>query len=381
MKLLINASTLSSTGVVQVAVSFINECKKYNENSYHVVLSHTAHSQIDFNLFPDNFTFYKIQDKPRYLIKGYKARKYLQKIEHEINPDCVFSVFGPSYWSPLKPHLMGYASPHYIYPDSPYFQNISKLNQIKIKIYKTIHKYFLLKNGNFYVSETEDVSKRAINFLGCNSDHMFTVSNTYSEYFESFIPDSANNLLPFKQNNEFRFLSLCAIAPHKNLEILNHVIPLLNEDLKSKIKFILTVDENLFEKNFNEEAKKSIINIGRIDVSRCPQLYHECDALFLPTLLECFSANYPEAMKMNKPILTSNISFATDVCQQAALYFDPLNPKDIAEKIKIIISSPDLYQLLIIKGNERLKSFLTAAQRAKRYLEICSIISIKSISQ
>ncbi|MFK2341775.1 glycosyltransferase [Bacteroides fragilis] len=82
----------------------------------------------------------------------------------------------------------------------------------------------------------------------------------------------------------------------------------------------------------SEEAKKSIVNLGIIDVSKCPQLYNECDALFLPTLLECFSANYVEAMKMRKPIVTSNLPFATNVCKNAALYFDPMNAHDIVEK-------------------------------------------------
>ena len=377
MNLLINASTLSGTGVVQVAISFINECKKYKENTYHVFISTTIFSQIDTDNFPNNFTFYKIETQPRHPLKGYGSRKYLRKIEREIHPDCVFSVFGPSWWTPQRPHLMGYAYPHYVYPDSPFFQNISLIERLKIWGYKLIHKHFLLRNGHFYASETEDVSNRAKYFLGCSSDQMFTVSNTFSKYFDTFIPGSGTNLLPPKLDNEFRFLSLCSLAPHKNLEILNKVIPLLNKEIKARIKFVLTADETLFNKNFTDEAKKSIINIGRINVSQCPQLYYECDALFLPTLLECFSANYPEAMKMNKPILTSNISFASNVCQKAASYFDPLNPEDIAKKIEDIILSPSLYQQLIIEGNKQLNSFLTSEERAKRYLEICKLISNK----
>ena len=50
--------------------------------------------------------------------------------------------------------------------------------------------------------------------------------------------------------------------------------------------------------------------------------------IFLPTLLKVFIAAYPEAMKIEKPIMTSNYSFATDVCQDSALYFDPLDSKD-----------------------------------------------------
>ena len=42
MKLLINTSTLSSTGVTQVSVSFIKECVIITGNEYHVLLSKTV---------------------------------------------------------------------------------------------------------------------------------------------------------------------------------------------------------------------------------------------------------------------------------------------------------------------------------------------------
>ena len=55
--------------------------------------------------------------------------------------------------------------------------------------------------------------------------------------------------------------------------------------------------------------------------------------MFLPTFLECFSASYAEAMLMKKPIITSNLGFAQNVCKDAAVYFDPCNPEDIIDKI------------------------------------------------
>ena len=156
---------------------------------------------------------------------------------------------------------------------------------------------------------------------------------------------------------------------------MNQVIPLLNDTLKNiKIIFVLTVDSKSFKYYLSEEAKKSIVNLGIIDVSKCPQLYNECDALFLPTLLECFSANYVEAMKMRKPIVTSNLPFATNVCKNAALYFDPMNAHDIVEKISLLVRNKQLYRNLCLEGDLVLKGFKTSQERAKSYLEICKSI-------
>ena len=81
-----------------------------------------------------------------------------------------------------------------------------------------------------------------------------------------------------------------------------------------------------------------------------------------------------EAMKMEKPILTSNYSFAADICGDAALYFDPLDAKDIAEKILKLKDDKKLYDELIKIGKERLKDFEASRSRAEKYLEICEKI-------
>lgn len=377
MKFLINCSTLSGTGVTQVAISFITECINKPSNEYHVFLSKTMSKELNKAVFPSNFNFYTFSAHPLYGIAGFKIRKKLRQLELKINPDCVFSVFGPSWWTPSKPHLIGYAYPHYVYEDSPFFKNIGILEKTKINLFKLIHTFFLKRNGDYFVCETEDVSNRLVKLLACNSANVYTVSNTYNDFFNQ---NKIFNykLLPEKRDEEFRFLSLCSFASHKNLVILNKVIPLLNKKIpNNKIKFVLTVDNDLFKKLINDEVKDSIINVGRISVEKCPQIYKECDALFLPTTLECFSANYPEAMKMRKPIITSNLSFATSVCADSALYFDPYNENEIVNVIKDLVSNPDIREQLVERGYKQLSLFSTPKERAKKYLEICQSIILK----
>ncbi|MBG6236638.1 glycosyltransferase involved in cell wall biosynthesis [Pedobacter sp. CAN_A7] len=379
MKLLINASTLSSTGVTQVAVSFIEECKKIIGHTYYILVSDDVSNQINQREYPDNFIFHTITLEPRLLFTAFSVAKQLKKLESELKPDCTFSIFGPSYWTPKSKHLMGYASGHYIYEDSPFFSHTSLYVLFDTFLRKTFHRYFLVRNGKYYVCETEDVKQRLPDFLGVNNRAVYTVSNSYNHFFENYSPRQ-EVLLPKKEENEFRFLSLCAFAPHKNLAILNKVIPLVKKVIKNfKITFILTVDDASFQSKLSDEARASIINLGRIDADQCPQLYYECDALFLPTLIECFSANYPEAMKMERPILTSNLSFAASVCEDAALYFDPIDEQDIVAKMNLLLNDASLKKELIKAGKERVKTFNSAEQRAHAYLNICNSISTEQI--
>jgi len=176
--------------------------------------------------------------------------------------------------------------------------------------------------------------------------------------------------LPEKQNDEFRFVYIAHNHANKNLQVINEVLPFLEE---YNIKFILTIDKHSFRTLFTQLLDK-IINLEPISLKSCPSVYSQCDALFAPTLLETFSAAYPEAMKMGLPILTSDYTFSKDICADTALYFDPLNPDDIVEKIINIINNKKLQKKLIAKGSERLIFFETARSRAEKYIEICNAL-------
>ncbi|MCW3159869.1 glycosyltransferase [Chryseobacterium oryctis] len=371
MNLVINTTTLSGTGVTQVAVSFIYECIGFPENIYHVFLSKTVSKEIDVYDFPDNFHFYQFENHPLYGLKGFSVRKQLRKLEKLINPDIVFSVFGPSCWTPQTKHVTGFANSYYVYPESPFFKKISFKDVLRINLMKIAHRFFLKRNGKYFICETDDMSKRLSAFLDISKSDIFTVSNTYNRYFEENAISSKKHLLPVPEENEYRFLSLASFDIHKNLTIINEIVPILNDrKLGKNVKFVLTVDPDKYERYFSDEAKAKIINLGRVDVKDCPQLYSECNALFLPTLIESFSANYPEAMKMGVPILTSHYSFAKSICENAALYFDPLDAKDIQSKIEDIITNENLSELLIENGKQRIKAFGNAEIRAKRYLDV-----------
>src|SRR5688572_11945307 len=44
-----------------------------------------------------------------------KARWLARRLEDEFNPDVVYTIFGPSYWLPKAPHVIGFAIPALLY--------------------------------------------------------------------------------------------------------------------------------------------------------------------------------------------------------------------------------------------------------------------------
>jgi glycosyltransferase involved in cell wall biosynthesis len=371
MNLIINTSNLYVGGGVQVAISFINELKFIEEkNIYHIFLSKEIEKQLNKKSFPKNFKFYLIEESPSSLKNRRKIVKKLNDLEIKINPDAVFSIFAPTYWRPKSKHVAGFALGWITNPKSLAFQTLSFKEKIKRKLDSYYKTYYIKRDIDYYVVETEDVKEKLIKILNINENRIFVVSNTYSSVYDKNNYDKL--LLPDKKNNEFRLITIAHNYPHKNIKIIKDVLPFL-ENEQVKYKFYITIDNESYEKIFKGLEDK-VINLGSVETKYCPSLYEQCDALFLPTLLESFSASYPEAMKMKKPILTSNLSFAHSICKDAALYFDPLDPKDIAQKIIKLSQNRNLQEDLINKGLNQLQNFETAKSRAIKYLKICKQI-------
>lgn len=367
MKIVINASTLYKGGAEQVAISFINECRGIPENRYYVLVRENISSQLELDEFPQNFSFYHLEKRPGSgILNLLNAIKWCKKIEEEVNPDCVISTGGHGYWRPKAPLLAGFNIPHYIYPESPYFDKMSFSRRLVWKLKKRAHFYFYRKADAFIV-QTDDVNRRLQKELPGKS--IYTVSNTVNSYFNE--PEYFEDKLPKKEIGEVRFLTLSSYYPHKNIEIIRDVIDSFEDGDPIKYKFVLTLPDNIFNSIFDERHRKYIYNVGFIPIRECPSLYKECDFMFLPTLLECFSASYAEAMAMEKPVLTSDLGFAHTVCGDAAVYFDPMDGEDIAKKIDELAGDQKKQTELIRAGKKKLKEFNTPESRAEKFLEIC----------
>lgn len=366
MRIIINTTNLKIGGALQVAISFIYEAIYFTENEYHVFLSPSMSKEIDTEKFSKNFKFYNFNNPSRFILFD-KTISLLNEMESKIKPDCVFSIFGPTYWKPKSKHIMGFANGLYLYGDLPYMKNMQFIEKFKFNLKKYYHKILLKNNADLYVVQTEDMKNRFAEFIDKSKEKIEVVSGKYHTIFENKIEDL--KLLPEKKEDEFWFVTISAYYPHKKLEMIKDLIMILRQK-KLKIKFVLTLPNNIIQTIF-KNSQDYIINLGPVKLEECPYIYSQCDALFLPTLVESFTASYPEAMKMKKPILTSNYSFATSVCKDAALYFNPYDINDVIEQIIKVYSDKELYKVMVNKGLSIVEELPSTKQRAEEYLELC----------
>jgi len=367
MKIIINTAHQRFGGGVQVALSFINECRKFPEHEYHVWIGPGIQKSLDKEAFPDNFQFYEFDFGVLSLIKTKTIQKELSTVDEKIKPDVMIATTGPTYYRSSCPQVIGFNLPLYIYPESPYIRDLTLKKKVKLWLKKQAHFYFFKRDAVAFLAQTEDVNRRVRKAF--KTDEVHTVTNTCSHYYRN--PKAFLDKLPEKPDCLFRFLTLSSFYSHKNLDLIPEVMDELRKRRVGSVEFVLTLKRDDFENNIGE--MDGIINVGPVRQEECPSLYAECDGMFLPTLAECFSASYPEAMIMEKPIVTTGLGFARSICGEAALYFEAKSAVAAADEIEKLIGNKELQKRLIANGKKQLKTFDTPEERARRYLEICKL--------
>lgn len=364
MYVLINTSNLKVGGGIQVADSLIHCLFMYRQHNFVIVLS-PALSYLDVIIDGfDNCTsvIYSIQQNIQGVFWGKNI--FLDNVVEKYNVDVVFTVFGPSLWRPKVKHICGFARSQLIYSNSPFFQKMNWVKRIYSKIRENMKLYNFKITSDWLITESNDVRDKLSLLL--KNKQIYTVTNYYNQIFDCKEKWKDFNIKKF---DGITLLTISANHPHKNLQIIPKVLDYIDEyNIPLNLRFVVTLSCN--EMQLKEKYKDRILLIGKVDINTCPSLYDKADIMFLPTLLECFSASYPEAMKMGKPILTSDLSFAHSLCGDAALYFDPLSPQSIVEAIQRINVDKILVSVLIENGRKQLHVYDNAEQRCDKIIKL-----------
>lgn len=371
MRIVINSAHQRFGGATQVALSFIDECRKFPQHEFYVWVGPGIRHSLKEDTFPPNFFFRHFDFGVIDLRKTIKINASLRSVEKEVKPDVVIATSGPTYFKSSAPQIIGFNLPLYIYPESPFLREQGLHEKLKRHFKRILHFYFFKRDADFYVVQTDDVNSRVRKAL--KTDKVNTVTNTASNYYRDWKAYPAK--LPEKEKGTFRFVTISSYYEHKNLKLIPNVLSELRRRGIGNVEFVLTLKKEDFEKQI--VAQDGIYNVGPVKPEECPSLYHECDGMFLPTLAECFSASYPEAMLMEKPIVTTDLGFARSICADAALFFEAKNSKAAADQIEGLIEDQELQKDLVAKGKRQLKTFDSPQVRARKYIELCEKIALE----
>jgi glycosyltransferase involved in cell wall biosynthesis len=96
---------------------------------------------------------------------------------------------------------------------------------------------------------------------------------------------------------------------------------------------------------------------GRLPDADLPSLYSGALAFVYPSFYEGFGLPPLEAMACGTPVIASGVTSLPEVCGDAALYCNPFNPEDIADKIHQLIIDSSVRNTLSSWGMEHVQHF------------------------
>lgn len=355
---LVNTLNLKLGGAYQRAVSFIKNINKHKNIEFHLFATNSFLEEFDSEDIC-NLRIYRFENNHTDIsFSSIIVWIKMHLTERKIKPDVTFSFVGPAYFFPKSIHLVGFGLPQLIYSNkfTDDFSTKSKLIfQFKEKITRI--------EANAYVSQTEEVSEKLKTIGGINKKY-FVVKNGVGNQF-----DSISRII--RKNSHFsgrKIVLVSGYRDNKNFEIIPEIIRELQRE-EFKVTFHLTLDDNTFNRLF-KDLTPWVINHGKVNPRDLPELYSSMSLLFLPSFLECFSASYCEAMFYGIPIITSNYSFARNICDDSAEYFNPYDAKEAASKIIKLFSNELEYFKYSNKSFEKFQEYPNLGSQSKSYVNI-----------
>jgi len=367
MNILINCSNIKNGGGLQVAQSICGELKLFSGHKFTVVLSKFIKLK-DVELGSNVELYqYDIRHNMRTVLLG--RDYFLDELADTKNIDAVLTVFGPSLWRPRLPHLCGFARAQLLLKNPKESKSLNVRRIKEMFVYKVWAWAFRMSSKVFY-TENEYISE-ILRKKYCDIK-VYTVSNYYNQVFDH--PDKWKRSIKLPEFDGVTCLSVSSPSSHKNFGIIEGVVRYLHKIHPDfNVRFVLTFSEQNW--HMPEDVRDSIEYIGKTDVSECPYLYEQADIMFMPTLLECFTATYPEAMRMEVPIVTTDLEFARGLCGEAASYYSALDAKAAAESIYKVATDKVYAHKLVVAGKEQLKKFDNYEQRAEKLIKILEEIT------
>jgi glycosyltransferase involved in cell wall biosynthesis len=234
-----------------------------------------------------------------------------------------------------------------------YFRRLAFEKVIKNAVY----------SSNKIISISNSTKRDLENHLRVNPKKIEVVYEGIDENYQPIKSQSKIEKFKAKYNIDKPYiLFVSQWRPHKGLPELIKAFEILKEKyfLEHKLVLVGKSDNNFPEVISavdNCKYSQDIIRPGFVVEEDLPYFYAASDVFVFPSHYEGFGLPPLEAMSSGVPVAASNISSMPEVLGNAAVYFDPYNPSDIAKQIFSIVSNNKFKQQLIKDGVKQAKKY------------------------
>jgi glycosyltransferase involved in cell wall biosynthesis len=244
------------------------------------------------------------------------------------------------------------------------------------QLFVTVHDVFHLAFPEYNKGLKKAYAKLLFTIIKFKAKKIFTVSDFTKQELIKYAGVNPEKIIPVPNGIEDEWIDLPVteplldkpyilyvgnVKPHKNLMSLINAFKLIAGKIDHQLVIVgkkegfITGDMEVLKAS--EELGERVLFTGFISDDILKRYYQHAEVLVFPSIYEGFGLPPLEAMAVNCPTIVSNKASIPEVCGDASLYVDPLNPEDISKKILLIISNNQVRNELILKGQNHVKKY------------------------
>lgn len=293
-------------------------------------------------------------------------KRRIRQIEADVCPDVVYSILAPSYHTFKTVEVMRCANAWTV---------VGGVNDYALAVtpVKLKYRYFmkakitqmLMRHTKYFVTQSNIAKQCILRTVHTEPENICVVSNVLPEKYLSLNTEKV-------AHDDFNMVYASSPAVHKDYLILPQVANLLiNKFGMKNFKIHYTIPDYANELPILNELMKRygvedyFENHGFLNRDNLAELYSKCDLGLFPSLLETFSVTLLEYMYFKMPIVATNLDFNKEVAEDAAIYFEPHNAEDFAEKIYSVYNDRNLKLNLLKNAEVRLSKYSNNSDKFK----------------
>ena len=215
------------------------------------------------------------------------------------------------------------------------------------------------ENSNRIIAISEMTKRDIISYFHIDEQKIDVVYQGCDSVFHLPMAENVKADIRRKYNLPARYiLNVGSIENRKNLLLIVKALKYIPEDTSLVAVGKKTPYTDEIEKYIEENGLTNrVLILNQVPFSDLPGIYQNANIFVYPSFFEGFGIPIIEAIHSNLPVIAATGSCLEEAGGADSIYIDPNDEKELAEKINLVLSSPELAQSMIAKGKEYVKKF------------------------
>ena len=253
-----------------------------------------------------------------------------------------------------------------VFHDAFFFEDPEHYNRLWVWLYR-LTAIPAARRSAIIITPTNYAKKQIIKYTSFSENKVISIPEGPKSL--SLQPDKQADVLltKFGLSSKKYMLHVGLMSKRKNLPALIRAFKKLKDQSHDELKLVLVgkIDDKQHSNDFpiikqtiiDCDLENEVILTGYLNNSELSIIYAHALMYVFPSTNEGFGIPILEAFYFKIPVLIANSSCLPEVGGDAVISFDPYSDQDIYEKMKVLVSDPELQTRLINKGKHRLKEF------------------------